>query len=315
MSTAWKNKRRIHIARGTATNIINVSGTENKFTDGQPLHIKDKNYLAVANTTSAVDPKNIKPIAVRTIEGWLSDSETDSSFTLSANKQNHYILTGRDNNVYLRTLPNFKLQREVVGNNPIDVLVMDTLSGAQRLLVNDAAILQSKLLRTNEIRDINGNKHLTISAGSTALHQNVTLDNAKTLTSPNIVYKTKLSGNSNTAAELLGTVKLGSSSKAITLDGTTTFNKPLLGGTSNTSIKIGNTSETVEANYLKANTKLTTAAADITGTATIGTLNVTSCASDFNIASGKKLSTGTINSSGNSLTINGTVTIKGTLII
>ena len=69
MSTAWKNKRRIHIARGTATNIINVSGDENKFTDGQPLHIKDKNYLAVANTTANIEPKSIKPIVVRTVEG------------------------------------------------------------------------------------------------------------------------------------------------------------------------------------------------------------------------------------------------------
>ena len=100
---AWENKRKIHIARGSESQIISTAQkavSSNEFTDGQPLHIEgSRNYLSISNTeglqTTSISPILMEPIKVREVKGYISDINTTHKFTLSADntEANMYIFT------------------------------------------------------------------------------------------------------------------------------------------------------------------------------------------------------------------------------
>ena len=137
---AWDNRKKIHFAGGTSTAI---SKSEVVQGSRQPVFISDKNYLTVGPLKSGLvtsdeskddnrDVHSVAPIKSRTVEGWLSDTETDNSFTLTGETKNHYILTGRNGAVYLKTTPDFHLIREVKANGELDTTDIKVLS-----LLND----------------------------------------------------------------------------------------------------------------------------------------------------------------------------------
>ena len=96
---AYENKRRIHIARGTNTNIYNSNLVQS---EGQPVFNDTKKYLSIGIIDSTKKFKETVPVRSRTIEGWYTDSETwaansgSDTFVLSndTGKANHYLLSG-----------------------------------------------------------------------------------------------------------------------------------------------------------------------------------------------------------------------------
>ena len=165
---AWVNKNKIHVARGTSTNIERLADT-NQFTDGQPLFISDKNYLGIANVDSGlISAKNITPVRVRTVEGWSTDKEfvtgttnLDSSFTLSSNKSGHYIMSNNGLITFIKSSQDFKLIREN-GNNETVVLEMLNNGSVDYIHINDNSYLKSNNIRTRNIYDGEDNANLSI---------------------------------------------------------------------------------------------------------------------------------------------------------
>lgn len=73
---AWTNKKRIKIARGTHSAILNSMATQ---AEGQLAYDEDTHYLTVGTLDKSGNEKPIKnnvPIRVRTVEGYFSDTET-----------------------------------------------------------------------------------------------------------------------------------------------------------------------------------------------------------------------------------------------
>lgn len=215
------NRRKIHIAGGSNENISNSTMKQAK---RQPAYNYTKQYLSVAD--KVIDFNKAIPVKVRTVEGYTSDKETNGSFTLSNINDGHYIFTGRDGKVYLKTKPNFYLYRQGTdGINTGDISDNDTLilnlQSDNSLLLNESLYLQAKNIRTTNLQDISGVGGITIDSKINLL-KDTTIANNK-LTSSNeteLSTKTTISGSLNlNAATILGSsAKIENSDKTLSID-------------------------------------------------------------------------------------------------
>lgn len=138
---AWRNQRKVHVARGTETAIVNIDSNDEslKFTDGQPLHIEGaRNYLAIATGTQ--NGKDIVPIQVRTLKGFVGDIK-DGVYQLSTNTdlKNSYVFSGDGNNAYINVGSNLglELKRDNV------TIASIPYSKSDSLLINSSLYLES----------------------------------------------------------------------------------------------------------------------------------------------------------------------------
>lgn len=202
---AWENKRKIHIARGSESEIITASQQNtNEFTDGQPLHIEgSRNYLSIANTkglqTTSISPILMEPIKVREVKGYISDINTNHKFTLSAptenDEDNMYIFTDEKDdsgkgNAYINVGGNLGLSFKRAGNE-----IASIPQGNDYFLINPNYYLKSANIQTSNINDITGGSAINISNTSSGI----------TLYKPlSTNYATNIAGKltSNTETEL-----------------------------------------------------------------------------------------------------------------
>lgn len=206
----WKNRKKIHIAGGPAANIVKSTEYQGA---RQPVFISDKNYLTVGPLKSGLDStvtggrddrvlKNVAPIKVRTVEGYNSDAETDSAFTLSTDNTNHYIFTGRGDKVYLKTTPNFYLYRQVDAGGDItsnDKLVL-SLQNDNSLLINPSFYLQSANIRTTNINDTSNKAGIQFNGEGKIILQKPT--------STNLAFESTLSTTLKGTTNIEGTLNL-----------------------------------------------------------------------------------------------------------
>lgn len=209
---AWENKRKIHIARGTESNIIAASASdkgEKFFTDGQPLHIEgNRNYLGVASCTDpwTIAPNLIEPIKVREVKGYLGDINTDHIFTLSIDnkEENMYIFTDEKfnsvndepakGNAYINVGENLGLSFRRKGNE-----IAGIPQGNDYFLINPKYYLRSENIYTKNILDVNGVNSITINEDNNGIVLNKVLTTSKNVTiSGNLTSNTKTILNNST---------------------------------------------------------------------------------------------------------------------
>lgn len=243
---AWENKRKIHVARGTNDKLVAAKADNQTFTDGQPLFNKSKGYLSIANITKLTDGYTnpviasvMDPVKTRTIEGYTTDTETDNSFILTDTNTGHYIFTGRDGKVYLKTTPNFYLYRQGIDGintgdiKDTDILVLN-IDGDNNLILNDNYYSKIKNIRTTNLYDLSGNRGIEIGASEITLNKSL-------VSSQNVTFNgtTTLNGNTNILGKTLIFGKTDKSSTIsvygnTTIDGTTVID----GTTTITGIKL-----------------------------------------------------------------------------
>lgn len=239
---AYTNKRKIHIARGTSANLLNGA----KFAEdkdriqnaGQPAFIEDKFYLTVGGKSNKRFDEQV-PIRVRTVDGYISDTEdlSNNTFQLSSNKSNRYTLTGVKESgtpiVYLNTTDaNFDIRR-----NTTSMLKVDS----DKVLINPDKYIESLKINTSYIKSItDGNSKIEFIPHIISNNQNIGADVNNTYdiilkdnTYINSVftsyYKTNLHGKTNiagtlalsAATSLSGTITGTTSGKTLTLNPTT----------------------------------------------------------------------------------------------
>ena len=226
------NRRKIHIASGENNNIVNVTA---KQALRQPAYNTTKKYLTVAEDEQ--DFKSAIPVRSRTVEGWLNDVETDTTFTLdNTTTDNHYILTGRGNSIYLKTKPDFNLVREVKAGGALDnskdhilLSLTKTLDGdiknkptdTDHIEINGNYFLRSQNIWTTNIKSNLGSSLLTLNDTQLVLEQNTMLTSGKSLTSPS---NTSLGGTTTiTGNTTITGGKVSVSGDTITLNGTNTI--------------------------------------------------------------------------------------------
>lgn len=171
---AWENKRKIHVARGTTANILKISdeaNEANKFTDGQPLFNKDRGYLGIATGTQ--DAKNIVPIKVREVTGWINELDSNGVYTLNGKQDGYYSFgsSKKDNRTHLATQNNFILERAIKSNqdntysfSPVfEYLAQDDklnfkvlLETDNDIIINDGKKIQATNAQINNLNDANG---------------------------------------------------------------------------------------------------------------------------------------------------------------
>ena len=191
---AWENKRKIHVARGTTSGILNISGEANKFTDGQPLFNKDRGYLGVA--AGIQDGRNIVPIKARTIEGWGSEI-SGSTFNLSNTPTKHYLFTGDNNGTYLKSdNPLYFIKGSIspsnystnyifalINRNNNDVIdIKAPITTNSNIDVGNNATLTSTNINVTYLKNTN-TPYVTLGSSLITLNQNTKLDDGKSFTS------------------------------------------------------------------------------------------------------------------------------------
>lgn len=203
---AYNNRQKIHIARGTAASIVGEEVA--KQSEGQPAFIEDKLYLTIGPKGGDKFFSQVSPIRVRTVEGWLSDKETDDGFTLSAERANHYILTGRNGYVYLATAPEFKLMRE--GQTETLSLLnkeagMNETAGSY-LLVDTNSYIKSNNIHTQYLKDLNGKDILVGNDSGLQLKKDTTISNNTFTSGKQATFNTKTIINNELSINATSTV-------------------------------------------------------------------------------------------------------------
>ena len=90
----------LQILRANSSTVQTMAANQKKLLDGQPLYIKDKNYLVIGEDTkgtggtatqSSIDKL---PITVRSLEGWFADEQSITGLSEEA-QQPQYSITGQ----------------------------------------------------------------------------------------------------------------------------------------------------------------------------------------------------------------------------
>ena len=323
------NRHRILLRRGTSEKI--ASETE-LVAYGQPLFDIDKNYLFIGSNKGAVNaetnpyglktPKDLFPIKVRTLQGWFADDTNNydtkgsGNATLQANlKALGYKIYGKysstDNNNSLIIDSDKRFELKAFNTKLLEGVSDIQLEVPSSIFLKAPSFVSTSLRSTSNTSDVN----ITLTSSDTTINKDLKIAANKTFTSPFQSYlqtNTQITGN-------------------LDLDAITTFSNNI----SNDSANLILNASTGNLNVVKitATGDITAAAnkinaLDIEATNELKTkiLNVTdSCSSDFKVTSGKSLFTNTIkcassdtiaiSESGKKVTLNGTITISGTLII
>lgn len=181
------NRRRIRFRRGTNSKIIDTQNKE-KIVYGQPLFNANKNYLSIGKRPAegqedtGTSPKDLKPVYVRTVNGWYSDEKKlDGKWVYQntkipeINSNPDYEITGHaDGDNKSLDIISSKVTNVINGSNTL--LTFNNDNVGNELLVNQDKHLTSKNIRTTNIHNYDGTKFIGLNTSNIQISKNVNLD-------------------------------------------------------------------------------------------------------------------------------------------
>ena len=177
--------------------------------DGQPLYIKDKNYLSIGNDNSTI---NKQPITTRSIIGYVGDTNTtlsNDSFNEENELQEEYSIRKNDTTNIL----------QINSNIPLDI-ISDVGDYPKQIQLNSSGL------------HLNGGNNISLSStyGGIALTSNyLEIDTTQycSITTPSIKLDTTNGTNISLAQDLTITTTSGSNPTRLTIQyNGSTFNLP-----------------------------------------------------------------------------------------
>lgn len=177
--------------------------------DGQPLYIKDKNYLSIGNDNSTI---NKQPITTRSIIGYVGDTNTtlsNDSFNEENELQEEYSIRKNDTTNIL----------QINSNIPLDI-ISDVGDYPKQIQLNSSGLY------------LNGGNNVSLSStyGGIALTSNyLEIDTTQycSITTPSITLDTTNGTNISLAQDLTITTTSGSNPTRLTIQyNGSTFNLP-----------------------------------------------------------------------------------------
>lgn len=177
---AYNNRYKIQMLRGNAATINNEDAV---LASGQPLYIKDRNYLAVGDGSSI---KNIEPITVRSLVGWADDKNSTGKWG-GKSVSKYYAINSTADEFYLTKAAGLPFKIKTGGTA--------STAGADRLTVNDGYIeindnnyyLKSTNIQTTNIKSASGVQSITLNGSQignalpTYINNTLTVSKATTL--------------------------------------------------------------------------------------------------------------------------------------